>query len=258
LEGDGSAEEAATRLGFAASAPLSVIAFELANGQSPLDELQRERLVDVVVLHCEAVYPQTAAVALGQTIYALLEGERTLEQRRLVQLAEQVHTHAEMRLATALLVGVGSIVEEVRDVPRTRREAERVLGVLRVDERERTVASIEDVRSEVVLHELKELSADHPGLARGKLERVIAHDAEHGTAYAVTLRVYLDSFGDVPQAAGRVAVHPNTFRYRMRRMVELFELDLDDPDERVVLELQLRFARSSSSDAVNGTSRRRR
>ena len=258
LEGDGSAEEAAVRLGFAASAPLSVIAFELASGEPPLDELQRERLVDVVVLHCEAAYRQTAAVALGQTIYALLEGERTLEQGRLAQLAEQVRTHAETRLATALLAGVGSIVDEIRDVPRSRREAERVLGVLRVDARERTVASIEDVRSEVVLHELKELSADHPGLARGKLERVLAHDAEHGTSYASTLRVYLDAFGDVPVAAGRVAVHPNTFRYRMRRMVELFDLDLDDPDERVVLELQLRFARSSSSDATNGTSRRTR
>jgi sugar diacid utilization regulator len=258
LEGDGSAEEAATRLGFARSAPLSVIAFELAKGEPLLDELQRERLVDVVVFHCEAAYRQTAAVALGQTIYALLEGERTLEQRRLVQLAEQVRTHAETRLATALLAGVGSIVEEVRDVRLARREAERVLGVLRVDAKERRVASIEDVRSEVVLHELKELSVDHPGLARGKLERVLAHDAEHGTYYEATLRVYLDSFGDVPQAASRIAVHPNTFRYRMRRMVELFELDLDDPDERVVLELQLRFATSASSAPASGTSRRRR
>lgn len=254
LEGDGSVEEAATRLGFTSAAPLSVIAFEPANGESALDELQRERLVDVVVLHCESAYRQSAAVALGQTVYALLEGEKTLEQRRLVQLAEQVLAHAESRLATALLAGVGSTVEGVREVPLARREAERVLGVLRADRKERAVASIEDVRSEVVLHELRELSLDHPGLARGKLERVLAHDAEHGTSYTETLRVYLDAFGDVPQAATRIAVHPNTFRYRMRRLVELFELDLDDPDERVVLELQLRFASAPASES----SRRRR
>ncbi|HEV2591955.1 MAG TPA: helix-turn-helix domain-containing protein [Gaiellaceae bacterium] len=254
LEGDGPAEEAAARLGFASSAPLSVIAFELATDELPLDELQRERLVDVVLLHCEAAYRQTAAVALGQTIYALLEGERSLEPRRLVQLAEQVRSHAETRLATALLAGVGSIVGEVKEVPRARREAERVLGVLRTDAKARKVASIDDVRNEVVLHELKELSSDHPGLARGKLERILSHDAEHGSAYAATLRVYLDAFGDVPQAATRIAVHPNTFRYRLRRLVELFDLDLDDPDERVVLELQLRFASEPASD----TTRRRR
>jgi DNA-binding PucR family transcriptional regulator len=121
------------------------------------------------------------------------------------------------------------------------REAERVLGVLRTDTLARTVASIEDVRSEVVLHELKELSLDHPSLQRGKLERVLAHDAEHNGTYTSTLAAYLDCFGDVPRAAERISVHPNTFRYRMRRLVELFGLDLEDPDERVVLELQLRL-----------------
>lgn len=249
LEGDGSVEEAAARLGFAGSAPLSVIGFELASGEPALDELQRERLVDVVLLHCEASYRQSAAVALGQTVYALLEGERALEQRRLVQLAEQVRTHAESRLGAALHAGVGSTVDAVRDVPTARREAERVLGVLRVDPNGRAVASIDDVRSAVVLHELKELSVEHASLARGKLERVVAHDAERGTSYAETLRVYLDEFGDVPQAAERIAVHPNTFRYRMRRLVELFDLNLDDPDERVVLELQLRFEASESSQS---------
>ncbi len=92
----------------------------------------------------------------------------------------------------------------------------------------RTVASIEDVRSEVVLLELRELSVDHPSLVRGKLERVLAHDAGHGSAYAPTLRAYLDAFGDISEAAARISVHPNTFRYRMRRIVELFELDLDE------------------------------
>ncbi|HZP71885.1 MAG TPA: helix-turn-helix domain-containing protein [Gaiellaceae bacterium] len=251
LEGDGSAEEAAARLGFSSAAPLSVIAFELADSEPPLDELQRERLVDVVLLHCEASFRQSAAVALGQTTYALLEGASAPEQERLVQLAGRIQTHAETRLGTALHAGVGSTVEAVRDVPLTRREAERVLGVLRVDPRRRTVASLGDVRSEVVLHELRELSLEHTGLARGKLDRVLAHDVEHGTSYAATLRVYLDAFGDVPKAAERISVHPNTFRYRMRRLVELFDLDLDDPDERVVLELQLRF------DASDTTQRRR-
>ena len=128
-----------------------------------------------------------------------------------------------------------------------------MLGVLRADPRGRTVASTEDVRSEVVLHELKELAHDHPGLTRGKLERVLAHDAQHNATYAQTLRAYLDCFGDVPRAAQRITVHPNTFRYRLRRLVELFGLDLDDPDERIVLELQLRLL-DSTGEASRRTS----
>ncbi len=178
-----------------------MLAFELVGGEEALDDLHRERLVDLVVVHCEASFRHTAAVALGQTVYALLQDEGELDRRRVTGLAQRIGTHAEERLGTPLLAAVGSTVEGVREVARARREAERVLGVLRVDARGRTVAAIEDVQSEVVLLELRELSADHPGLARGKLERVLAHDAEHGSGYVATLRAYLDAFGDVSKAA---------------------------------------------------------
>jgi DNA-binding PucR family transcriptional regulator len=45
----------------------------------------------------------------------------------------------------------------------------------------------------------------------------------------------------VPVAAERLHVHRNTFRYRLRRIEELAGIDLDDPDERLVAELQLRW-----------------
>ena len=35
-------------------------------------------------------------------------------------------------------------------------------------------------------------------------------------------------------------VHPNTFRYRLRRVAEVGEIDLADPDQRFVAMLQLR------------------
>lgn len=254
LDGRGSADETATRLGFAVSGPLSVLAFELVGSEHAIDELQRERLVDLIVVHCEASCRQSAAVAIGRTVYALLQSERAVEAPRIAQLVERIQAHAESRLGAPLLAAIGPTVESVRDVSRGRREAERVLGVLRSSTDGRTTARIEDVRSDVVLLELKELSAEHPGLTRGRLERVLAHDAEHGSAYAQTLRAYLDSFGDVGAAAARVSVHPNTFRYRMRRLVELFEIDLDNPEERLVLELQLRLLAPDGATSRDGAS----
>jgi DNA-binding PucR family transcriptional regulator len=41
-------------------------------------------------------------------------------------------------------------------------------------------------------------------------------------------------------AAGAVYVHPNTFRYRLRRLAEVGALDLDDPEARFAAMLQLR------------------
>lgn len=243
LEGQGPLEEAAARLGFASGAPLSLLAFE----STGVDELQRERLVDLVLLHCESATRRTCAVALGDVVYAVLQGDRPLEPRALVELAEQVQARAESRLGTVVLAAVAPAVGTVRDVVRARRDVERVLGVLHGSEL--TVATTEDVRSKVVLLELRELCGDHPGLLRGKLERVFAYDAEHNASYVETLRGYLDCFGDVPRAAERIAVHPNTFRYRMRRLLELFDLDLEDPDERLVIELQLRLFEASGERA---------
>jgi DNA-binding PucR family transcriptional regulator len=42
-------------------------------------------------------------------------------------------------------------------------------------------------------------------------------------------------------------VHPNTFRYRLRRLLELSELDLTDADERLVTHLQLTFLDDGSA-----------
>jgi len=69
---------------------------------------------------------------------------------------------------------------------------------------------------------------------------MLAHDADNGTPYAESVLAYLSANADVPAAAHVVAVHPNTFRYRLRRARELFELDLEDPDVRLVTWLQLR------------------
>ena len=256
LDGRGSAEETATRLGFVPTGRLSVLAFELAGGESAVDELQRERLVDLVMVHCEASCRQTAVVAIGHTVYALLQDERELGSPRILEIVRRIQAHAESRLGAALLAAIGSTADGARDVSRARREAERVLGVLRADRKARTVAGIDDVRGEVVLLELRELAADHPSLLRGPLERVLEHDAEHRTAYAETLGAYLDAFGDVAAAAARVSIHPNTFRYRMRRLVELFQLDLANPEERLVLELQLRLLGQDGGASRAAASRR--
>ena len=75
----------------------------------------------------------------------------------------------------------------------------------------------------------------------GRVEALRQHDQRYGTAYVETLSAYFSAFGYVPLAAKRIFVHPNTFRYRLRRLAEISGLDLDDPVERLVAELQLRI-----------------
>ncbi|GAA2785885.1 helix-turn-helix domain-containing protein [Saccharopolyspora taberi] len=55
-----------------------------------------------------------------------------------------------------------------------------------------------------------------------------------------TLLVWLQSGGSAPELAGKLDIHPQTARYRMRRLTELFGARLDDPDERLNLKITLR------------------
>ncbi len=57
-----------------------------------------------------------------------------------------------------------------------------------------------------------------------------------------TLRAWLDRPGQVQAVAAELGVHPQTVRYRLRQLRELFGTRLEDPDARFELSLALRVA----------------
>jgi hypothetical protein len=57
-----------------------------------------------------------------------------------------------------------------------------------------------------------------------------------------TLRAWLDEPGQVTSIARRLHVHPQTVRYRVGQLRELFGARLDDPEERFTLALAVRVA----------------
>ena len=68
---------------------------------------------------------------------------------------------------------------------------------------------------------------------------------EHDPVLADTLGTYLDGFGDIAAVAQRLHVHPNTVRYRIRRIEKLLSTSLSDPEDRLVLALGLRATERS-------------
>ncbi|MGW0118694.1 PucR family transcriptional regulator [Streptomyces sp. NPDC003327] len=65
----------------------------------------------------------------------------------------------------------------------------------------------------------------------------------HAHRLAETLLAWLETRGGAPEVAARLGVHPQTVRYRLRQLRELWGDDLDDPDRRFELELVLRTRR---------------
>ena len=181
------------------------------------------------------------AIAIGENVYALLQVDDGPERERVVRVARETQGPAGARIGGGVFAAVSSTVDGLREVARCETGGRARPRGAPFRPRPANARNDRDVRSQVVLLELKELRLQHPSLMRGKLTRVIEHDAQHGTQYALTLRAYLDAMGDVVGAAAGISVHPNTFRYRLRRLGELFDIDVKNAEERLVLELQLRL-----------------
>ncbi|MEU7056341.1 helix-turn-helix domain-containing protein [Streptomyces sp. NPDC046197] len=251
LEGSADVSTAAHRLGLDA---VRVAAFVLASAASgPDSERTALRLLDVVRLQCEARYGRHACVLVDGVVYALLPaaGERgrggeagagapwsrTTTDRRHRQLAEDIVGRAGQALRVPVRAALGEVVADLGGVPGSRADADLVLRMLGD---ELPLATVDELRPRVTLLRLTEVMGERPELGAGSWRRVLEYDAGHGTEYARTLVSWFDAGCDMAGAAKLLSVHPNTCRYRLKQIQQHVGIDLDDPDERLVLWLQLR------------------
>jgi hypothetical protein len=82
-------------------------------------------------------------------------------------------------------------------------------------------------------------------LAADRLEPLTELSPGSRNRLTETLRVWLAEQGRLGPVAERLGIHPQTARYRLGRLRELFDDRLDDPDERFWLELALRVQSTS-------------
>ncbi|MFI6316800.1 PucR family transcriptional regulator [Nonomuraea sp. NPDC050556] len=196
---------------------------------------ERKRLADAFAMHLTAAHPRAAAALIGDVAYGILP---LLQEERAVLVATEFLARVGSRLRP--LVGVGQLARDSSALARSRSGAERALRVLRSGSVSRQVALLDDVHVDALLIELADL-VPRGDIPSGAVARIVAYDRENQTSLIETLRAWLDHFGDVAEASAAMYVHPNTFRYRLRRAAEVGRVDLKDADARLAAMLQLRL-----------------
>lgn len=242
LEGRPDAPEAAEQLGLTGHRFRVLAAWATHNGTGDSD-LMRLRLWDLLAFHLSPSFKSIATTLMGGMAYAIVRASSSdeLDRERLLQSATTMHERAISFLHAKLVVGIGGPASSLAEVPRSRQEAEQTVWVLRRRVAGPWAAEVDEVRTEILIRRALELLVSDPSLRGGPLQAIRDYDAKHGSDYLGTVRAYLDTFGDTLAAAQRLGVHPNTFRYRLRRLREVARLQLQDPGERMLLMLQLRL-----------------
>ncbi|MBQ9003237.1 MAG: helix-turn-helix domain-containing protein [Eggerthellaceae bacterium] len=72
------------------------------------------------------------------------------------------------------------------------------------------------------------------------LRKLIEHDANSSTSYVSTLQSFLNNESSVAKTAAELYVHRSTLMERLSRIRRFLGIDLDDPDERLRLQVLLK------------------
>ena len=91
----------------------------------------------------------------------------------------------------------------------------------------------------ILLRRLRSIAADGRAPTRGPVAELRRHDELHGTRYIETLRAWLGAHGDVAVTAAQLDVHPNTVRYRLRKINGATHLAVDQPEQRLAMIIAL-------------------
>ncbi len=246
LEGGSGAADAASRLRLDGHrcVVLALAAADRTRDESSADAraiAERQHIADAFAMHLGAVYLRSAVAPIGDVVYAVVgiradHGDADLRASRVASdFLGRLGSTREVR------VGVGTVAEDVQGIPASRVNADRALRVLQNSPHRDPVALFTTVQVDALLVELGDLARARGDQPTGPVRLLIDHDREKGTQLVETLRAWLDAFGDVSIAAARIYTHPNTFRYRLRRLAEISGLDLADPESRFSAMMQLRL-----------------
>jgi DNA-binding PucR family transcriptional regulator len=242
LDGRLDSDSVAGEIGADPARPALVVAFALdREGSDTGRRLRRAELVNLISVHT-AAYRRSALVSvIGGRVYALLPDLPERAEARVLALAKEIVSAARKHLDVGVRAALGGAVARLSESAASRADADRVLETMARGHWKSDVASLADVRAEVLLSEILAFLADQPRIRDPRVTALIAHDAAHGGILVPSLLAYLDAFGDVRAAATALTIHPNTLRYRVRRAEEVSGLTFADPAQRLLTELQLRL-----------------
>ncbi|MGH3551652.1 MAG: PucR family transcriptional regulator [Mycobacterium sp.] len=219
-------------LGIVADGNAALIGFDTTD--------RHARLADVLALSANAFRSDAQVASRGSRIYVLLP--QITKVGSLTSWIRGTIGALRSELGWELRAVIAAPVAGLAGLAAARADVDRVLDSAgRHPDSIGQVTSLAEARTTVLLDEIVTMVAADERLVDPWVRDLRAHDP----LLAQTLSAYLDSFGDVAAAAQWLHVHPNTVRYRARRIETLLSTSLADPSVRLVLSLGLRATEPS-------------
>ena len=255
LDDPAMAAEAAASLGIPRNQAIRIVAISIA--EQPLSGeavTAYHQTLELVRLHCRAELGFSVATVRPDMLYLILPvGTDDHRQHSQVRLLRGIDAHARRSYGYRLIIGLGAVVSGLAEAGKSMVQAGRVVRLMRRDleagdrpEDDALIGFSEDLTTRLALSALAKHVAELDEAAGHTVATMLAYDSANASDYVPTLKAFFSAHGNISAMAQMLHVHANTCRYRLSRIAEVFDIDLEDQDTRLVLWLQLRLQELSN------------
>lgn len=218
-------------------ASFALIGIEAVDDDSAAEWLLSSEAVALLSMRAVSLAEQALVAPYGARLYVLAPGP--VDAARDVAWAERTVAHLRAQRHAAFRAAVSSS-SSAGSVRAARAEIERVCART-APSAARPVVTLEGDRTAVLLAECLEALPRGTLLDDERFRTLVEYDARSSIDLLETARVWLRVHGEYGPAARALTTHQNTVRYRIGRLESVAGYDLGDPDDRLLLALQLRL-----------------
>ncbi|MEL1135650.1 PucR family transcriptional regulator ligand-binding domain-containing protein [Desulfitobacterium sp. THU1] len=160
--------------------------------------------------------------------------------KRIVQEA-QVQLRKRMK-KLCVEVGIGDVANGAEEIPRSYKEALDALSYGGMLHDGNAVVAFSDLGVFRILCKFAERNSLEEFIPKSLL-KILKHDQENAAELLKTLEIFLECNGNASKAAKELFIHYKTILYRLERIKEIAQLDLEDSKNRLELEMGLKMLR---------------
>ncbi len=163
------------------------------------------------------------------------EVKNNIEPKDLEKLARSIADSLGTEYYTHVLVGIGTAIDNIKDLARSYREAQVSLEVGKVFDTEKTIVSYDNLGIARLIYQLPTTLCEM--FLREIFKRGSIESLDHETLF--TIQKFFENNLNVSETSRKLFVHRNTLVYRLEKIKKLTGLDLREFDDAIVFKVAL-------------------
>ena len=198
----------------------------------------------------QKLFPDKAkdfVININDTDIALVkEIKSNVEAADLEKLARSISDTLSTEFYVHAVIGIGSIVEGIKDLARSFKEAQVALEVGKVFDTERTICNYDNLGIARLIYQLPITLCET--FLREVFKRGSIESLDQETLF--TIQRFFENNLNVSETSRRLFVHRNTLVYRLEKIKKLTGLDLREFDHAIVFKIALMVKKYLTANPV--------